>query len=451
MTNEGRRRALGLIIAIGLGLAGVLVGALPAAADGVAVYPTRVGFEDALRGGEYFRTVGVTNISDTERVFRFESDGPAAPWLSFVDSGDRAKPVDKLTVAPRAESHVLLRLAVPGEAPNGQYTANVRVLASLAPIEQKDKGAGASVSVGAEIAVTVAVGGTQKLAAAVEDIAVDDTEVGYPVRLKATIRNSGNVLIVPEIRVKLTAGSGAAVAEKSFGGNPVYANENRVITAELDTKNMLPGDYVARVSITAASLDLGSRDLRFKLLPPGTLTRQGTLERLELVNRPVPGSVAKFRAVFVNTGKIDSKATFIGELYRGSTLVKAITGVERLVPAGERASLEVFVDVPQGGRYTLKGKVSFEGKDTESKELTFQVAGAAGRPAWMYGAGGALAAVVLLAAAGGWLLLRRRRSAARRAAAPGGLVPPPVRGGGLPRQDPDDARYGGTTAGGGGS
>jgi len=43
-------------------------------------------------------------------------------------------------------------------------------------------------------------------------------------------------------------------------------------------------------------------------------------------------------------------------------LVKAVTGVEKLVPKGKQDSLEIFVDIPEPGEYTLKGKVNFEGK-----------------------------------------------------------------------------------------
>jgi hypothetical protein len=63
----------------------------------------------------------------------------------------------------------------------------------------------------------------------------------------------------------------------------------------------------------------------------------------------------------------------MGELYREGNLIKAVTGVEKLVSKNEEASLDVFVEIPEKGRYTLRGKVSFEGKETEAKELAFGV------------------------------------------------------------------------------
>ncbi|MBT8198011.1 MAG: hypothetical protein KJO84_05860, partial [Acidimicrobiia bacterium] len=100
-----------------------------------------------------------------------------------------------------------------------------------------------------------------------------------------------------------------------------------------------------------------------------------------------------------------------GEVSRDGELVEVVQSLQRLVFAGENDTIEVFIETPVAGEYTLVGKVNFEGTETEENTLSFTVAdpsvvseGGDSLPL-IIGAGVAGAGAVAMAA---WFILRRR-------------------------------------------
>jgi hypothetical protein len=237
-------------------------------------------------------------------------------------------------------------------------------------------------------------------------------EVGYPLRIKTNFQNTGNVTTQPRIHLQVKDAQAALVAEATYDDTSVEAGHTEIIESEWDTTGKDPGDYVASLAVSLADAQIDARELRFKILPRGTITRQGVLDELTLENAPYAGAVAEITAHFRNIGQIDTRAVFLGEIYYNTALVDTITTPERLVEVGEAVALEAFVKVPNPGTYTVSGKVNYEGKETEVREVTFKVPrlGGAGDElplwAWIAIGGGGLAAVLILGG-GGWVLTRR--------------------------------------------
>jgi len=301
---------------------------------------------------------------------------------------------------------VFLRLLVPADAANGVYTGSVRVLTT---VDEKNtgEGAGVSVNVGADISVTFNITGTQKIAGSVIDVVTSDVEAGSPLRIKTTVQNSGNVQVNPEIRLQVVDPQGAIVGEASFSEEVVYPNEIKILTPEWDTTDQKTGERIARVSVKFGDVDLGTRETRFNMLAVGTLTRRGELEGLALEGTPSVGSVLKVIAKFRNTGEIDAHAQFLGEVFRDSVRIDAAASEELLVVPGDVVPLELFVDVTEEGTYTVRGKVNYEGKETDVQELVFTVGGGGGLPVWAIVVGVAVIALLIVGGGVAWGLLRR--------------------------------------------
>ena len=149
-----------------------------------------------------------------------------------------------------------------------------------------------------------------------------------------------------------------------------------------------------------------NQDVSFDIVAVGTL-RQGILQKITLTNSPQPGGVAEVSAYFQNTTHEETRAVFVAEVYYGDQLVDAITTSEQPAPPNETATIQTSVNVANEGKYTIRGKVTFGGKETETKELVFRVGEGGGLPIWAIAAG-AIVAVLLLASGGvAWVLLRR--------------------------------------------
>ncbi|MCC7363788.1 MAG: hypothetical protein IT303_05420 [Dehalococcoidia bacterium] len=381
---------------------------------GIGVYPTQVVFDDALRGGQYFSTLGVINNLEGERTFAFEAEGDIAPWVSFTDVDDRTMPVTEVTAPRGRDGYVLLRLSVPDSASNGVYRGTVTTTVPLGGEGSDEDESGSAVTVAAVIDVEARVTGVQKIDGSLLDVAVTDVEVGVPLRVRSVVANRSNVRVVPDVQVAILNGT-TTVATAATVDAPIDPDETRTIETQWPTDAAPPGDYSVKVSATLPGMQLGERTMRFRVLPRGTLTRSGAFENLELVNDPTAGGVAKIIATFRNTGEIESTAVFAGELYRDGVLVKPIVSLQKLVRKDEAQELEALVEVPGTGTYVLRGKVNYEGKETEVRELLFTIApevvegrGSPSGVVWGF-AGGAAALVVVAAASSGWFVVRRKR------------------------------------------
>jgi hypothetical protein len=393
-------------------VAAAILGVAPAPsgsvhAQGIGIAPGSIELEDALRGGEYQRTVSLVNREASELTFRFTKKGEVGEWVSLHPSDDPATTIDTIVVPSGATERVLLRILVPADTPNGPHEGSIGV--QSVPAESATPGV-TSVQMGVSMGLDISVTGTQNLTGAVLDMYAYDTEVGYPLRIHTKFQNTGNVKAKPNIAVQVQDAQ-TKVGETSCAETTVEPGAAQLIQCEWDTTGKEVGDYVAAVVVSLGDSKVDARDLQFKILPVGTLTRQGVLEELTLENEPYPGEVAEIAARFRNTGLIEARAMFLGEVYYKSALIDTISTPERLVQQGETIALAVYVKVLKGGEYTVRGKVNFEGKETEEKELTFEVRGPGGDEGlplgvWIViGAGSVVGAVVIVG--GSWALARR--------------------------------------------
>jgi hypothetical protein len=356
--------ALTLVLASQLALT-----TLAHAGGGIGIVPARVELKEALRGVEYDQTLTVVNREGGELTLAYVAEGEVGKWTTLRSDQQPDQILEKIVVPPSSDFRALIRVAVPADASNGQHVGQIRFQA-----ESGNAQSGMGVSIGIASDFVVNVTGTQKLSARVQDMLVSDVEAEQPpVRLTTLMFNDGNVKANPTIKLQIKDSSGAVVGEAT-SSETIDPGKDARLETEWDQSGKPAGDYLAVASVT---LDDGQkvdeREIKFKMLPKGTLTRAGTLDRVVLENSPKVGAVAKVVAYFVNTGKIDTKAQFVGEVSRDSSLLKVVESREEVVPTGQPATLELFFDVAEAGEYTVVGKVVYEGRETESREVSFQV------------------------------------------------------------------------------
>jgi hypothetical protein len=107
----------------------------------------------------------------------------------------------------------------------------------------------------------------------------------------------------------------------------------------------------------------------------GTLSRSGILSELTLQGEAKLDSLIVIHATFVNTGLIDTKAKFLGEIYIDGELSRQLQSEEVLVTAATTDILKAYLKLETPGRYKISGYINYEGKKTEIRELAFDVTG----------------------------------------------------------------------------
>jgi len=347
-----------------------------ALAGGVGVAPTRLELEQAMRGGEYDRTIVVMNPGEEVAAYTLSASGDAGQWIRFYEDADSTVPMDRVSVPANERTTLVVRFAIPDDAASGRYDATIAVVSVPPELGKGEAGkgatGGAAVSVQASVAVEIEVTGTQILSGVVEGITAQDTEVNYPLRITVHFRNTGNVVANPEISVAIFKDL-ILIDNYSFTDAKIKPNSGESIPVEWQTKGHSEGEYVARVTVSLDGEVTATEDLAFQLLPVGTLTREGQLVSLSPEGEPVLGRILKILATFANTGQIESPAKFVGEVYRDGVLIESIESQELLVLAKNRAVLASYFKVQEPGLYTIKGQVNFGGKVTRMEEVSFDV------------------------------------------------------------------------------
>ncbi|MCK4736232.1 MAG: hypothetical protein KAT65_27515 [Methanophagales archaeon] len=411
VSNKGNMNKVSARITTSTGIVIVLVLylLLPTALAGIGVAPSTLEIKDAMRGVELERTIKVFNPGDEASGYTFDVSGEAGNWISFYEVGDPVTPIKKVTIPGEGSAMILVRFNIPEDASNRKHEATIFVATAAA--EEDEDSSGQAIKLGAPVAVTITVTGTQILTGTVKSITTTDTEINYPLRIKVEFLNTGNVVTKPEIAVKITK-NGTMIDRFTHRETWVKVNIKDIIPAEWDTSGKESGDYAANITVSLGGKVLATKELPFKLLPVGTLSRKGDLTCISCEGKPSVGKTLKILAPFANTGEIDTKAKLVGEVYVDGDLVDTLNGEELLVPMKETETLLAYLKIEQDGSYTIKGHAIYEGKTTETKELSFVVGTKAETeptPNSIPGFG-AIGVIIAIASVMGYLVYRRRKS-----------------------------------------
>lgn len=387
-------------------------------AGGIGIAPASVAIGGALRGATYGEHLILENGNDADVEFVLSPEGEVGTWVSFTEMGDHTRALSSVAVPAGRRADVRIQVTVPASTANGTYTGAVQVMSRRVG-DGTGGGAGAGVGIGALLALSVEVTGDERRAGALVDSRVDPAEVGMPVSVHAVVRNDGNVGLRPVVRVVISRGDEVAERLDTEGELfPVDPGKQADVVVLWDTSEHRGGDYVASIAVvdTAGGNDLalGGADVAFRLEPRGTFTRSGTLQGLELVNRPEPGGVAQLEARFANTGQIETTAVFVGDVYRDGVLVRSVQSPPRLAPVGTTVDVGFAIDGVDAARWRVIGRVNYEGRETDVRSVEFRVGGDAGTTAGPSLAAAGAGAAAVAAAAGVGLLARRRRHRHRR-------------------------------------
>ena len=343
------------------------------AAIGLGIAPASITISDAFKGGTYERTITVFNTGDETGTFELTAEGECADWISFYKPEEPNTPITEVTIPGKGKVKVLVKFDIPADVANANYTATI--YARSIPEGGGGEGAVAHAVIRIPSKVLIQVTGTQILKGSVKSITAADTEVGYPLKIKVVFQNEGNVIAKPKIAVTITkTGEGVVVVDRFVHEETgIKPGKEGIIKVLWNTTGRDTGDYIANVTVSLGDEVLATKDLHFKIMPFGSLTRRGVLHSLAIEGEPLVNIVIKLVANFENTGEIDTMAKFKGEIYHEGNLLDVLESDEMFVEAGETANLVSYYKILEPGSYTIRGRVLYSGKETEEKEVSFSV------------------------------------------------------------------------------
>ena len=391
--------------------------ASPVRADGIGYFPSEVKISDALRSQRYETGSVIVNQTQVRLRFQLTGTGEIGSWLSFAPADDPENVTNELVAEPSSQLRILVFVDIPAGAQNGSYTGEI--LMENHPAEGERSDVVLAFRQGVEVAVT----GTQKLALQVGSSYTTDVEAGKILRIQAEVANLSNVDVVPSVAAsfqkKLPDESfGDQVARVRADGEKIKAGQGATVLASWDTVGQEVGDYRATVTVSAQGQDFGTSTVNFRIVPMGSLARGATISSMVLVGDPPVGTIARVDITFENKGGADLQGKFVGEVYLDGVIVtETASKVDGIARPKESGVISTFFPVNAPGTYTLRGRVQYEGAQTEEATLEFRVGGEAdGTSAASMLIPAGLGGIALAAVAGGGATCWRRRRRAGQAA-----------------------------------
>ena len=339
----------------------------PVSAAGIAVGPSSQTIENALRGGSFERSLTIFNPSDMGFDVVLKTEGSAKDWIKF-SAIDGSEEIQKVYAPKKGQIPVLLRVKVPDDVANGRYTA--KVVVETVPGEKVPGSVGMVLQATSALEITVT--DVERVSGEVMSIVVRDTEVDIPLGVEVGFKNTGNVVVTPEITAVISR-DGTVIDTISEAKTPVRPTFTERIVVHWPNEGLAAGTYQADVTVSLRGAVLTEEGRTFAILPLGSLTRQGELTDLGYEGALTVGKPIKITGLFKNSGSIATRARLSGEVYRGGSLVDVISGDEMTVLVFSENPLTAYYTPKESGEYTMKTCAVFEGKTTDSKDMVFTV------------------------------------------------------------------------------
>lgn len=357
----------GVTMVIAILLMMVVMVCQPVSAAGIAVGPSSLTIDNALRGGSFERSLTIFNPSDEGFDAILKIEGSAKDWIKFT-AVDGSEEIWRPHIPEKGQVPILMQVVVPDDAANGRYMAEIIV--ETAPGEETLGSVGTILQARSTVKITVT--DVERISGEVMSIVVRDTEVDIPLGIEVGFKNTGNVVVTPEIAAVVSR-DGVVIDTVTEAKAPVSPSVTERIVVHWPNEGLVAGTYQASITVSLRGAVLADEGRTFEILPLGSLTRQGELIDLDYEGALTVGTPVKITGLFKNSGSIATRARLSGEIYRGSNLVDVISGDEMTVLIFSEDLLTAYYTPKEPGEYTMKTCAIFEGKTTDSKDVVFTV------------------------------------------------------------------------------
>jgi hypothetical protein len=269
------------------------------------------------------------------------------------------------------KQRIMLKIKIADDAPNNIYNSTI-CIGSIPPETTVGGGAVAQPVVQMNVTATIMVTGMQILNGTVKSITTADTEIGYPLKIKVLFQNDGNVVATPTITCGITQNS-SIVYTFVYAETGIKPGKTDTITVLWNTMGKEPGDYNVSVNVSLGGEMLATEVLPFSILPYGTLTQTGELKSVFIEGEPIVNQIIKVIAEFENTGTVDTRAKFFGEVYCDGALIDIVESNELSVAVAETVDLIAYYKIPEPGDYLITGSVVYDDKETKTMNVSSNV------------------------------------------------------------------------------
>lgn len=237
--------------------------------SGIGQLTSPIRIQDVLRGQEITEVLILLNSEEKEVAYKLEAEGEIEGWTSFYKIEDKnfENPINEIQLPTKSRVDVAVKFAVPEDVPNGKYTGQAVVVS----IPEKDTETGkmlASVfqKVGREVSIIV----TDKEVIKLKTVFIPlyDVEEGEPLTIRTIYNNQGNVLVKPDVQVRISK-DGKTVFNAVFpypeGEEAVKPRMKKEILLSWQTAGQKAGGYRAELKVLLGGEVIEEKDFPFNI------------------------------------------------------------------------------------------------------------------------------------------------------------------------------------------
>jgi hypothetical protein len=316
----------------------------------IGVSPSRINFENVLRGGYSERIITITSSSEIEATVTLEGRGEIIEWLEFSET--------EFKVSQGNPHYLKITVNPPSDLQNANYTGFLRLSSSTPQTEDKGGATGTVIPV-LDLFMNVQITDTELISCIARDYEVNTVEEGEDLYFRTNVLNNGNVRINPTIKIDIWDQEQIEILKTyEYDETQVFPTTEGDLEIKVPTEGLETGQYWAEIS----SLDCFSQaTLTFDILEEGSLRAEGLLKEIRTRTWIDEGETTLIEALFTNNGEKDILAYFKGRVTFGDKTVQLIETEESRVSIGE------------GGKYIVSGRIFYANKRTYEKSAVINV------------------------------------------------------------------------------
>ncbi len=329
----------------------------------IALSPSSFYYDNLLRNTTFDDRVIIFNQND----YPFAIQAHSLHGFAQTDSVDSNNNI----VAPHSKKEILFHIMLNESLANGIYEDYL-----LFDLVQNNKSKQQmNINAGIGVKITLVVQDQENKNYTLKNMLIQDSEVGLPLQAMINLENNGNVAIAVASNLLIIDSHNTTVFEDERE-IPLQLHEDKKEVTYYNISDLEEGDYTAILRTTVADRsELESyKEINFVLHPLGTFSRKGVLENFSIDNEQfIVGKAKKITGVFVNQGNHVANAKLIVEVTQNDVFVQNLESEELLIEPGEEKNFSVSFTPLEIGNYRLVGKILFNKKESETKEITLTV------------------------------------------------------------------------------
>ena len=226
--------------------------------------------ENALRGGEFQKTMIVLN-NDGEKVeVKFSASGQIAGWTKFYLPGDLKNSIQEFSLEKDAQANIVVVFSVPSDAANGDYSGFVGAGKKIGPAQENKNESSVSVEQRIDRAVKIKVTDQETVNLLVSVIPETyDVKSGENLSVRFIYDNQSNVALKPQIQFRIKKDDKVvynAIFPYPDGEDSVRPLAQHEIPAvKIPTTELADGRYIAEMEFLHNGQSIATQDFKFTI------------------------------------------------------------------------------------------------------------------------------------------------------------------------------------------